>query len=394
MPKVLRILNRFNLGGPVLNAAYLSRYLPPSFETLLIGGKHEPYEACALPIVRNMGVEPRIIPHLQRSIQPVQDFRAYQEISRIIDQFEPDIVHTHASKAGAIGRLAAKRKKVPVVVHTFHGHVFHSYFSPLKTRIFIELEKHLSRSTSHIIALSERQKEELSEKYGIAQAEKISVVPLGFELSQFREHHRQKRDAFRKKYAIADDELVVGIVGRLTSIKNHHLFLQAISHALKRSKNKIRAIIIGDGELKDELMSFCQEHQLRYWSAADDHSPNNTVIFTSWIKNIDTAYPGLDIIALTSNNEGTPVSLIEAQAAGIPIVATNVGGVADIVLPGTTALLTKKNSPEDFAEKLLQLIENQDLRDMMGQDGWHYARQKFHFSRLIDDTVKLYEKLL
>ncbi len=393
MPRILRILNRFNLGGPVLNATLLSSQLPPSFKTLLIGGEREPHEASALHIAKDMGLEPRIIPHLKRAIHPVQDLRAYLEISRVIDDFRPDIVHTHASKAGAIGRLAAIRKNVPVIIHTFHGHVFHSYFSPFKTKCYIKLERYLARSTSHIIALSSKQKQELSD-YGIARKNKISVVPLGFELAKFREDYQQKRDTFRKRLGITNDEVVIGIIGRLSMVKNHHLFLQAISQVTTESQKKIRAIIIGDGELKRDLMACCRRLHLPYSGRVKETSPHHRVLFTSWVNRIDEVYPGLDIVAMSSNNEGTPVTLIEAQAAGIPIVSTKVGGVEDIVLPGRTALLAKKNSPEDFTGKLLQLIEDEELRKTMGQEGWPHVKQKFHCTRLVNDTVELYEKLL
>ncbi len=394
MPKVLRILNRFNLGGPIYNAAYLTRYLSPDFETLLIGGLKEDAEADAAYVVRNMGVEPIIIPEMRRVVRPVDDIMAYRRILNIIEDFKPDIVHTHAAKAGTIGRIAAIRKKVKVIVHTFHGHVFHSYFNPLKTRVFINIEQQLAGRTSGIIALSHKQKQELSETYRIARPEKFTVIPLGFELSRFRENREAKRTEFRAQYNLDEDEIAVGIIGRLTRVKNHRLFLKAVKQVRAESSKKIRAFIIGDGELKQDLIKLCRDINMDYTFSSDGSAPGAAVTFTSWIDQIDGVYPGMDIIAMTSLNEGTPVSLIEAQAAGIPIITTNVGGIEDIVVPNKTALLSRNNDMADFSEKLLHLAENRALRDKMALKGWEQVKQKFHYTRLASDMKKLYTALL
>ncbi len=394
MPKILRILNRFNLGGPVYNAAYLSRYLDPEFETLLIGGPCEASEACAQDIIRSLGIDPIVIPEMGRAIRPIQDIKTYKKIAQIIEDFRPDIVHTHASKAGAIGRIAAIKKRVKVIVHTFHGHVFHSYFNSLKTNIFINLERQLARHTSQVIAISDTQKKELSQMFRIGTPEKFTVIPLGFDLSRFRENRLEKRKEFRAKYNLCKEDIAIGIIGRLARVKNHTLFLKAVAKVQNRSTKNIRVFIIGDGELKRDLIKTCQDNHLDHCVARKDRTATATVTFTSWIKQIDTVYPGLDIVAMTSLNEGTPVCLIEAQASGVPIVATNVGGVEDIVIPFETALLTKSKDSIDFSEKLLRLVEDQQLRGRLAQQGWQHVQNKFHYVRLVADTERLYRELL
>lgn len=394
MPKILRILNRFNLGGPVHNASILSRYLSADYQTLLIGGCKEEVEADGQYIAKELGLEPIIIPELRRSVHPGDDVRAYHQISQIIDGYQPDIVHTHASKAGVLGRIAAKKKGVKVIVHTFHGHVFHSYFGPVKSSFYKYVERRLAMQSSGIIALCDNQKEELSEKYRIAPPEKITVIPLGFDLTRFRENRQEKRLAFRKKYCLEDDEIAVGIVGRLTAIKNHRLFLQALKQVKKNSEKRIRAFIIGDGELKNDLRSFCYQNNFSCNVDTDSPRLRKDVIFTSWIKQIDSVYPGLDIVAMTSLNEGTPVSLVEAQAAGVPIVATDVGGTKSIVAPGKTALLADNNSEGDFPQQFLKLIESEELRSHFANNGWQQVKDKFHYSRLVSEMETLYEELL
>ena len=177
MPKVLRILNRLIIGGPLLNATYLTRYMSPEFETLLVVGEKEDHEHDADFITDQFGIKPVYVPEMGRSINPLKDYKAYQQLKKIIKDFKPDIVHTHAAKPGAVGRLAAKNMKVPVIVHTYHGHVFHSYFNKLKTRFIIETERWLAKRTDTIIAISPQQLTELTKDFNIAPAEKFRIIP-------------------------------------------------------------------------------------------------------------------------------------------------------------------------------------------------------------------------
>jgi glycosyltransferase involved in cell wall biosynthesis len=197
--KVLRIINRFNLGGPTFNAAYLTKYLGDDFETLLVGGDKDDTEESSTFILDQLGLEPIIIPEMRRDIGLKEDKIAYQKLKKIIQEFKPDIVHTHASKAGTLGRMAASKCNVPVVIHTFHGHVFHSYFGKTKTLVFKNIERYLARKSTAIIAISDIQKQELFSEHKICKSAKIKVIPLGFDLSRFQENLEEKRISFRKK---------------------------------------------------------------------------------------------------------------------------------------------------------------------------------------------------
>src|ERR1035437_7496853 len=382
MPKVLRIINRFNLGGPTYNAAYLTKYLSPEFETLLIGGIKDDSEESSEFILKNLGVDYRILPQMKRSINPFNDLSAYKEIKRIIKEFKPDIVHTHAAKAGALGRRAAFACHVPVTVHTYHGHVFHSYFGRFKTSLYKTIERNLAKKTSAISAISEKQKQELVEEHRIAPAEKVHVIPLGFDLNRFHENSDEKRKTFRAKYNLLDDEIAIGIIGRLAPVKNHSLFLEAIKFVRENSQRKIRAFIVGDGEERESLEVKTKEFGL-----------TNVIVFTSWEKEVDKVYPGLDIVCLTSFNEGTPVSLIEAQAANKPIVSTNVGGIENVVMPNKTALLSEVVDKEKFFQNLLRIVSDDLLRTEMSKDGWNYVVEKFSYSSLVKNMSALYHAL-
>jgi glycosyltransferase involved in cell wall biosynthesis len=392
MPRILRIINRLNLGGPTFNAAYLSKFLAPEFETLLVSGMKADSEESSEFIVKNLDLNPIYIPEMHRELNPMRDYKAYFKIREIIKNFKPDIVHTHAAKAGAVGRLAAAHENVPVIIHTFHGHVFHSYFGAAKTRAFIEIERYLARQTTKIITLSATQKNELSNIYRIAPEQKFEIIPLGFDLEKFETGQEEKRLKFRQAYNISDNEIAIGIVGRLVPIKNHRLFLKALSIVASRTTKQIRAFIIGDGEERKNIEAYAQSLGLQFNS--NDPRQKNILTFTSWIKDVDVSNAGMDIIALTSNNEGTPVSLIEAQASGKPIVATSIGGIEDIVIKNKTAFLSAINDENVLAQNLLTLIEDADLRNSFSKLGADFVRNKFSYHRLCSDMSSLYNSLL
>ena len=358
MYKVLRIINRFNLGGPTYNAGYLTKYLPDNFETKLIGGPNEKSEADSLFILESIGVKGHVIEEMRRSINPLNDLRAFRKILKIIKNYKPDIVHTHASKAGTLGRLAAWFSGVPVIVHTYHGHVFHSYFSAFKTFIFKTIERLLARKSSAIVVISQLQKEELCYKFKIIPENKAHIIPLCFDLSRFSINQAEKRVDFRSHYEIHDNEILVVIVGRLAPVKNHDMFLKVVKSIKdSNSTNNFRFMIVGDGETRKHLEYTALTMGLSI-STPEEHIKNSDIIFTSWIKEIENVYSAADISVLTSLNEGTPVSLIESLAAGVPVVSTNVGGIADFITDGIHGFLTDTDQIELFAQRVNDLAGN------------------------------------
>lgn len=385
MIRILRIVNRFNIGGPTYNATFLSRYISDEFETLLIGGLPEEGEADSLYILKEYGVEPLLIPELKRTPNFKSDKEAYQRIKKIIEEFKPHIVHTHAAKSGAIGRRAAKACNVPIILHTFHGHVFHSYFGKIKSLAYKVIEQYLARISTGIVAISKEQKKELSEDFKICKADKIKVIPLGFDLEKFHVNASVKRAETRATYNLTDDQVAIAIVGRLAPIKNHSFFLDVVEDILQVvDPSSVKFFIVGDGEMKEEIEKRVDQLNHQYES--------HPLLMTSWIKDIPSFNAGMDVICLTSKNEGTPVSLIEAQATGVPVISTNVGGVKDIIDEGNTGYIVESSS--EFFEKLLFLIKNKEIRQKMSQNGWSYVKDKFHYTRLVKDTEEYYRKLL
>ena len=383
--RILRIINRFNLGGPTYNAAYLTKYLPDDYETLLVGGNHEESEGSSMHIIDELGLDPIIIPEMQRAINPKKDRIALKKIQQLIADFKPDIVHTHASKAGALGRKAAHKAGVAQIYHTFHGHVFHSYFGTLKTNLYKKIERNLAKKSTKIIAISEIQKKELSEVHQICPASKIAVIPLGFDLARFYTNKEEKRINFRKEWNIDDDEIAIGIIGRIVPIKDHAFFVNVIEKVLQKTSQKIRVFIVGDGEDKSKIQELIGSKKMTY----SENKVIATFQFTSWIKEIDYLNAGMDIICLTSKNEGTPVSLIEAQASGKPIVSTNVGGIENVIIPNKTALLSQVGDLNQFSNNLTQLIEDKALRLSMEIFGQKKSLE-FSYNKLIENTNSLY----
>ncbi len=393
MPKVLRIINRLNIGGPTYNVAYLTKYMAPKYETLLVSGVIDDGEESSEYVVDQLGIKPHYIHNMKREISPLKDRKAYLELKELIKKYKPDIVHTHAAKAGAVGRLAAAACEVPVILHTFHGHVFHSYFGKIKTQLYISIEKYLAKKCSKIIAISDIQKQELSSQFKITKEDNIAVIPNGFDLDRFETDKESKRKDFRTRYQIEDDEVAVGIIGRMVHIKNHPMFVRMIKETQKLTNKKFKAIIIGDGEDRLKIENLCRELELPF-AAADKNEPSNLVTFTSWIKNIDWAVAGLDIIALTSFNEGTPVCLVEAQAASRPVLSTLVGGVADTMQDEISGFISPSEDALHMAQKLAQLIDNESLRLKMGNAGRAFAFKQFSYQRLVNDMSNLYDGLL
>lgn len=396
MPRVLRIINRFILGGPVLNALILSKYLPPHFETTLLAGSKDHGEKIADNLIDEFEITPRYITEMRRQINPFNDIVAYRTIKKIIQEYKPDIVHTHAAKSGALGRLAAHECKVPVVLHTFHGHIFHSYFNKAVTSFFLNVERHLANKSTKIIAISDLQKQDLAFKYKICDESKIEVVPNGIMLEKFETNQEEKRKAWRAQYNISPETTLVGIVGRVAPIKNHEMFVKVVQRFLQTSTfSDIKFMIIGDGDVLHSVMDMMRNLNIPFcYCPENKNTAEANVLLTSWQTDMDYVYAGLDIVCLTSLNEGTPISLIEAQASRRPVISTRVGAVLDTIQENETGFVVESNDVEGFTDKLIMLAENKHLQKQMGEKGNGFVHHKYSHKRLASDIGNLYDKLL
>jgi glycosyltransferase involved in cell wall biosynthesis len=408
--KIVRVIARLNVGGPAKHVVWLTQGLQaPEWNSVLVAGTVPPGEEDMSYFADTMGVSPVFMPEMSREISP-KDFLTVWKLFQLFRRERPDIVHTHTAKAGTVGRLAGLlyrwltlqtlmgRPRKCQFVHTYHGHIFHSYYSPLKTRAFLTIEKILARiGTDRIIVISDQQRAEINEKFRVGRADAFSVIPLGLDLSLFQDW-QARRHKLREELSLTADNILVGIVGRLTEVKNHKLFLESIAAFKKRfavtSTKKVLFAVVGDGSLRQQL-----EQQAAALGLQDD------VVFLGSRRDMENIYPAFDIAALTSLNEGTPLTLIEAMANARPVVSTLVGGVVDLLGPTVSkdvegryvicerGLGVPAGDSEAFASAITRLVRDEDLRREIGEAGLQFVASRYSKDRLLDDVRQLYADL-
>ena len=328
------------------------------------------------------------VPQLVRPLSPWKDLVALWKIYRVLRREKPDVVHTHTAKAGTVGRTAALLAGVPVIVHTFHGNIFDGYFSPAKTRLFLAIERFLARFTDRIIAVSKSQREELITKYKIGPPGKFQIVRLGIDFGALRSVLRVV-----SQFDPADENrpLVIGWVGRFVEVKDP-LFFVEVAHALKSSGARAKFMMVGDGPLRAAVEKKIVELGLQ-----------QEFTLAGWQRNMAQVYAQIDLMTLTSHNEGTPVAMIESMATGRPFVALNVGGMPDLMAGKPqerghfdvfdNGIMVYPRDVATFANAVNVLLHNPTLRARMGQAGTEFALERFSKERLVDDLESLYQKL-
>jgi glycosyltransferase involved in cell wall biosynthesis len=381
--KVTRIVARLNVGGPAVHIINLMAELDTDrFENQLIAGRPGPREGDMGYLATQKGIEPLIIRELGRELSPLGDLRTAFKLVRILRSQRPHIVETHTAKAGAVGRLAARLAGVPVVVHVFHGHVFHSYFGSMKTQMFINVERILARYTDRIITISPAQYHDIVHTYRIAPPERVLTIPLGLDLQPFSTAEQTSRGRFRSALGIASDTPLIGFVGRLTCVKNPMLFVEAAQRVIQELA-PARFVFVGDGELRPAL-----EEQVDALGLAQH------MIFAGWQADMPSVYADLDLLVITSFNEGTPVTIIEALASGTPVVATAVGGVPDVVMDQQTGLLVPSGDVSSLTQAIARLLGAPEYGQGLALAGQQSVLEQFDIARLVKDMESLYHSLL
>ena len=376
--KILRAITRLNIGGPAIHAILLTTALDDGslFASTLVAGTTAPREGDMLDLARAHAVAPVLLPQLGREISPMDDLVALARMVQLTRRIRPDIVHTHMAKAGSVGRLAAHICGVPLIVHTYHGHVFHGYFNSTKTRVFVTIERALGLLTDRIITVGDAQRQEIA-SYGIAPLSKLEPIRLGLELGQFL-HAEQWRGAFRQALDVSANTPLVGIVARLVPIKAHEVFFAAAQRVLEAMPSA-RFVVIGDGERRSELEQMAKRLGL-----------DGKVAFIGWRRDMVNVYADLDVVALTSLNEGSPVALIEALAAARPVISTAVGGVSEVVVDGVTGLTVSANDSAALADGIVRLLSDRELANRLGEAGRRHVYPRYDATRLVDDMRNLY----
>jgi glycosyltransferase involved in cell wall biosynthesis len=384
--RIARIITRLNIGGPAIQALRLSSRLDKhGFETLLVHGRVDESEGDMRAVLASEPLSSLYVPQLRRPIRPHDDLRAFVTIYRMLCSFKPHIVHTHMAKAGTLGRLAALaynrtrgRHSAARTVHTYHGHVFDGYFRPGVSSAFVKIEQRLAGATDVIVAISPRIRREILTNYHIGRPDQVRVVPLGFDLHSFAAIDQRTRQIARRELQVPENTLLVTTVGRLVPIKRQDIFLEMASALATRFSNA-RFLVVGDGPLRVSL-----ERRAADLGIAD------RIRFLGWRSDLARIYAATDLFVLTSDNEGTPVALIEAMAAGVASISTDVGGVRDVVPDDQNGRVFPAGQPLQLADGAFPLLTDEALRSRVGENGRRAVVERFGFDRLVSDLVALY----
>jgi glycosyltransferase involved in cell wall biosynthesis len=379
------VIARLNMGGPALHVAYLTAGLAErGYETTLVAGSLARGEDSMAFVADELGIEVRRIDELHRDISPLRDAAAVVRLARLIRRERPQILHTHTAKAGAVGRLAALlagSARPPIVVHTFHGHVLSGYFDPVRTAGFRLLERLLARTSTALVAVSPQVRDDLV-ALGVAPRERFVVVRLGIELAERVAPNDDVRDETRRVLGIGADRFVVGWIGRMTGVKRTEDVLEAFRR-LRDSGVDACLCMVGDGPDRDAVER--RAHELGVM---------RDTLFLGYQEEVARFYAAFDAVVLPSINEGTPVTAIEALAAGRPVVATRVGGLPDVVREGKDGFLVPAGATDELAERLGRLAGDPELRKRMGAAGRDHVLSRYAVGRLVDDVDLLYRSLL
>ena len=380
--RVLRVIGRLNVGGPAIHTTLLTERLDPArFTTCLVAGLPEQDEGDYLELTsQRLDGHLVVLPELGRNVRPGNDLRCLGRLVELVQAFRPQIVHTHAAKAGTVGRLAAWLCGVPVVVHTYHGHVLRGYFSPAKERVFRAIERGMAHVTDELVAVSPRVRSELLEM-GIGRSDRFSVVPLGFDLERFTTGARFTGE-LRRELGLGPDTLLVGIVARLAPIKAHEVFFEA-ARRIHDASPGVHFVVVGDGERRAALESLVTDYRLE-----------EVTHFLGWRADLDRIHADLDVVALTSRNEGSPVALIEAMASACPVVSTAVGGVPDVVAHGRTGWLVEPGDAAALAVTIRTILEQPASARAVAEAGRQSVLETYGAARLVRDVEALYDRLL
>lgn len=380
--RILRIVTRLNTGGPATHLTTLARALDPDrYEQWLAAGREGAGEESMRPFVEAQGVRLIAVPEMVGTsrLGPA-DVAAMARIRRLIREVRPDIVETHTTKAGIVGRLAARLEGSPVVVHVYHGHVLQGHYGTIKTWFARSAERALARVSDRLLAVSGRVKDDLV-KFKVAPPDRISVVEPGLDLGLMG-RLRDARGALRHEPGLDQRAPLVGIVGRVTGIKNHRLFLTAAARLLA-VRPDVHFVVVGDGDLGPEVRTLARRLGL-----------SSRVTFTGWRHDLSRIYADLDVLVSCSKSEGTPFAIIEAMAAGCPVVATAVGGVPDLIDDQVSGLLVPPGEPAPLAAAVLRLIRDPGFARALARSAADRVETRFGAGRLASDMDALYTELL
>ena len=381
---VLHVVTRLNVGGVTQQVVTLAAGMPPEFPSKILFGDPEPDEEDMSDVAVRLKVASVHLPGLRRRISPLSDVRILFRLYRIFRTERPTVVSSTMFKARLLASVAARLARVPVVVETFNGTLFHGYFRSFAQRLLLVSERFIGRVLiHHAIATTESDARSAIE-HGVVEPEGVTHIPYGFDLKSLADEASQRSGKLRAELGWDGSSVVVGIVGRLTPIKGHRYFLEAVSRWFNsgNATDDVKFLIVGDGELRAELESLARDLKI------DDR-----VHFTGTRRDMSTVYADIDVLAVSSLNEGTCIVIAEAMACGCAVVATNVGGIPELVDPEVTGLLVPAQDATALAGALARLVDDSSLRSELADAARTLVLENLTVDRMVAQTLSLYRRL-
>jgi glycosyltransferase involved in cell wall biosynthesis len=382
---IVHVIARLNVGGAALHVLQLAREQQRrGHDVVVVAGTLAAGEESMEYVAGELGVSVRALPTLQRELSLRADGAAIKELRGLIRSRRPDVLHTHTSKAGATGRIAALlsgRGRPRAVVHTYHGHVLSGYFTPRRQRVFRIVERLLARSTDALVAVSDEVRDDLV-AFGVAPASRFVVVPYGFDLPEWSTADDEARSCIRAELGVEDATFVVGWAGRLTAIKRPLDLVRTLRSLVDEGVDAV-LVLVGDGEEREEVETLARQ------IGVEDRCR-----LVGFQQGMREWYDAFDATLITSANEGTPVVAIESLAAERPVVATRVGGTPTVVTDGESGFLAAVGDTGALAGRLAQLASDPELRSTLGRHGAIDVRARFATGRMTDELDAVYRKAL
>ena len=385
LPKLICVCTRLNVGGITPQVVDLVRGLQNDFDAEIACGRIEPDEQDMTYLAESKGVGLMRVPTLRRRISPLDDMRTLWRLYRMFRRERPVVVTTFMFKARLLGSLAARLARVPVVIETFNGTLFDEYFKGVAEKVLLTAERFVARRMVDSVIVTTSSDHDMLVRHGIVGAERITVVPYGFDLDDFARQVEEGADRFRPAAAIASDALLVGCVGRLVPIKGHRYLLEAL-HQLRRSDrvpDDMHLVLVGDGELRHDLELFAKELEV-----------DDIVTFLGARRDMPEIYAALDLLVVPSLNEGTCIVVAEAMAAGVPAVGSAVGGIVDLIENERTGLLVPSRDPSALADALDRLLHDRAARDSFGAAARERVLERFRLEGMVAATSRVYAGLM
>lgn len=381
--KVLHVITRLIRGGAEINTLLTIQGLEKlGYEVSLAAGPSDKTEGNLEDDVRQSTRNLMLLHNLVREVSPLNDLIAFLKLYLFIKKGKFQIVHTHVRKAGIIGRWAAKLAGVPIIIHTTHGNFFHGYFNRLITKFFVIIERITALITDRIITLTKIEQSQYMER-GIGKLSQYKSIPSGIDLKRFDYNNIYPlRNEVRRSLGLCDDDFIIGNIGRIAPIKGHEYLIRSATEVISKIPNA-KFMIVGDGPIRSKMEELASQLKI-----------SDKVIFTGIRMDIPECLSVMDLFVLPSLNEGMGRALVEAMAMRVPVIASNIGGIPEVIVDGETGLLVPSKNSEVLAKAIIRLSKDKKLAEKLSQAGYEKAHLDFGIETMVNNISSVYQEMI